>query len=105
MVDTKLILLGGGGHCRSCIEVVQSTKQFAISGIIDKDHWVDHLMGIPIIGGDDKIPEMIEKNNYQFMVTLGQIKSSTGRRRLYNYIHEHKGQTPVIIASTGFVSK
>ena len=31
----KIILIGGGGHCRSCIDVIESTKMFKIIGIIN----------------------------------------------------------------------
>ena len=31
----KLILLGGGGHCKSCIEVIEAEGKFTIAGILD----------------------------------------------------------------------
>lgn len=105
MSKNTLILVGGGGHCRSCIEVVHSVNQYTIIGIIDKDESSTPILGIPIIGNDYKIPKLIEENNENFMITLGQIKSSAGRRRLVNFIHENKGKTPVIIASSGFISR
>ena len=30
-----IILIGGGGHCISCIDVIEMTKEFSILGIID----------------------------------------------------------------------
>ena len=30
----SLILFGNGGHCKSCIEVIESTGTFRIKGII-----------------------------------------------------------------------
>ena len=33
----ELILIGGGGgHCRSCIDVIEQEQKFKIAGIIDK---------------------------------------------------------------------
>ena len=32
---SKLILIGGGGHCHACIDVIESTQKFQIIGIID----------------------------------------------------------------------
>ena len=32
----KIILLGGGGHCKSCIDVIESEKKYTIKGIFEK---------------------------------------------------------------------
>ena len=31
----KLILLGAGGHCKSCIDVIETEGKFTIAGILD----------------------------------------------------------------------
>jgi acetyltransferase-like isoleucine patch superfamily enzyme len=31
-----LILIGGGGHCRSCIDVIETTDEWQIKGILDQ---------------------------------------------------------------------
>ena len=33
----EIILLGGGGHCRSCIDVIEQAGDFNIAGIVDKN--------------------------------------------------------------------
>ena len=30
-----IILIGGGGHCKSCIDVIESEGRFQIVGIVD----------------------------------------------------------------------
>ena len=32
----KIILVGGGGHCKSCIDVIENENKYKIIGIIDK---------------------------------------------------------------------
>jgi len=32
----KLILIGAGGHCKSCIDVIENENKFKIVAIIDK---------------------------------------------------------------------
>lgn len=32
----KIILIGGGGHCHSVIDVIEQENRFNIAGIIDK---------------------------------------------------------------------
>ena len=39
----ELILIGGGGgHCRSCIDVIEQEQKFKIAGIIDKKEFIEH---------------------------------------------------------------
>jgi hypothetical protein len=32
----KVFLIGGGGHCKSCIDVIENENKYKIKGIIDK---------------------------------------------------------------------
>ena len=31
----KLLLIGAGGHCQSCIEVIEQNNKYLIAGIVD----------------------------------------------------------------------
>ena len=33
----SIILLGNGGHCKSCIDVIENSNEFCIKGIISKN--------------------------------------------------------------------
>jgi len=37
-----IILIGGGGHCRSCIDVIKMEGRFAIRGILDANECLSH---------------------------------------------------------------
>ena len=36
MSKEKIVLLGGGGHCRSIIDVIELENKYKIVGIVDK---------------------------------------------------------------------
>ena len=42
----KIILVGGGGHCKSVIDVIEQEGKFKIAGIIDRPN----LLGSKILG-------------------------------------------------------
>ena len=42
----KILLIGGGGHCKSVIDVIEQEGQFQIVGIIDKAE----LFGTDVLG-------------------------------------------------------
>ena len=104
---TKLVLLGAGGHCESVIEVIESIDQYKIHGILDptfSEIEEKKVSGYNIIGNDDKIIELISEG-FEFVITVGQIKTAQIRKKLYQFVKTHGGKLPVIKASTAYVSK
>ena len=37
MKKTKVLIIGSGGHAKSCIDVIENSKKFNIVGLIDND--------------------------------------------------------------------
>ncbi len=35
MNKPNIILIGGGGHCKACIDVIEQENKYTIAGIID----------------------------------------------------------------------
>lgn len=99
----NLILLGGGGHCKSVIEVAESAG-YNILGILDRPEEVGkQVLDYKVIGTDDDIPQYIEKA--EFVITVGFIKNPAIRIKLYNKVKEVGGKLATIIASSAHVSK
>lgn len=100
----SLILIGGGGHCKSVIEVAESAG-YEIKGILDMPDEVgkEVLPGHKIIGTDDDIPQYVEECD--FVITVGFIKNPALRIKLYNKVKAAGGRLATIIASTAHVSK
>ena len=99
-----LILIGGGGHCKSVIEVAESAG-YEIKGILDMPDEVgkEVLPGHKVIGTDDEIPQYVEE--CEFVITVGFIKNPAIRIKLYNRVKAAGGTLATIIASTAHVSK
>ena len=101
----SIILIGGGGHCKSCIEVIESDGRFRIAGILDlPERKGEEISGYPVIGTDDDIPELAQKHK-NFFITMGHIKSPGFRIKMLNYLTGLGVNIPYIVASTAFVSK
>lgn len=98
-----LILLGGGGHCKSVIEAAESAG-FNILGILDMpDDFGKEILSYKVIGTDGDIPAYIDKA--LFVITVGFIKNPAIRIKLFNRVKEAGGKLATIIASTAYVSK
>lgn len=103
MEQKNLILVGGGGHCKSVIDVAESAG-YNILGILDMPEDVGkQVLDYKVIGTDDDIPLYVDKA--EFVITVGFIKNSATRIKLYNKVKEAGGKLATIIASTARVSK
>jgi len=101
----KIILLGAGGHCRSCIDVIEEEGRFSIAGIVDRVEAgvATSVLGYPVIGTDDDLPEL--RKQYAFaLVTVGQIRSSAVRRRLFDVLQELGFELPTVVSPHAYVS-
>lgn len=99
----KLVLIGGGGHCASCIDVIEQEGRFEIVGIIDKDASAAPL-GYPLLGNDDCLQKLRSEFEYA-VICVGQIKSPDIRRKLFELSKSSGFTLPVIISPRAYVSK
>lgn len=99
-----LLLVGGGGHCRSCVDVIESNGQFTIIGIVDRMSGLpSHILKYPILGKDEDLPKLLGECP-NALVTVGQIKDAAPRIRLFKLLQELGFNLPTIVASTAYVS-
>lgn len=98
-----LILIGGGGHCKSIIEVAESCGR-TIRGILDVPAEAGkQVLGYPIIGTDDEIA--CYADSCEFVITVGFIKDPSLRIKLYEKVLAAGGELATLIASTAYVSR
>jgi len=100
-----IILIGGGGHCKSCIDVIEQEGNYQIVGILDLPEMLGkEILGYEIIGTDDDLPKFLKTvNNY--LVTIGQIKSPAKRITLWQIVKKSGATLPVIISPHAHVAK
>lgn len=105
MSEKKLILVGGGGHCKAVIDVAVSAGR-KIHGIIDNAIPVGStVLDIPVIGTDDNLSDFAHED-VEFLITVGQIKSSSIRQKLADKIALAGGTFAApLIASTAHIAK
>ncbi|MBD1558476.1 family 2 glycosyl transferase [Vibrio sp. S9_S30] len=101
----KLILVGGGGHCKACIDVIELQKKYEILGILDTaDKVGETLSGYPIIDTDDAMAQYVAQGCY-FLVTVGQIESSNLRQRLYGKLEDLNASIATVISPRAYIAR
>jgi sugar O-acyltransferase (sialic acid O-acetyltransferase NeuD family) len=101
----KIILIGGGGHCKACIDVIEQAGIFRISGIVDVPEKLHQkILDYEIIATDNDLPRLINEYKY-FLITLGHIKSPKKRIKIFRTLKKLKASLPTIISPLAYVSR
>ncbi|MEW6219664.1 MAG: NeuD/PglB/VioB family sugar acetyltransferase [Thermodesulfobacteriota bacterium] len=100
-----IVLLGGGGHCHACIDVVEAEGRFTIAGILDPALTPGaQVLGYPVLGDDAEIPGLRDRQ-LAFLITIGQIRSAQRRAALFAELSRLGGRLPVIVSPRAHLSR
>ena len=99
----KLLLIGGGGHCRSVLDSVLAANAYDGIGIIDPDG--SPCLGIPVIGQDEDLPRLFSEGWTDAVITVGSIGDTGTRRRLYETAKAIGFRLPAVVDPTAVIGK
>lgn len=100
----KIVLIGGGGHCHSVIDVIEQENKYEIIGIVDtKENIGKKVLDYKIIACDDDLKTIFQSCK-NALITVGQIESNKVRVKIYNKLKEIGFNLPVIISPLAYVS-
>ncbi|CAD7288709.1 NeuD/PglB/VioB family sugar acetyltransferase [Campylobacter suis] len=101
----NIVLIGGGGHARSCIDVIELENRFNIIGIVDNGlKKGTKVLDYEVLGSDSDLPEIFKicKNA---LICIGQIKTPEPRIKAYELALSLGFKLPSIISPLAYVSK
>ena len=101
----SILLIGGGGHCRSCIDVIETEGKYIIAGIVcQPGGGREPVLGYEVLGDDEDLPKLLKKHP-NALITVGQIKSVNVRVKLFQQVQRLGFELPTIISPRAYVSK
>ena len=101
----NIILIGGGGHCKSVIDVIEQEKKYKISGIVDKPMFLGaEILGYKVIGNDLDLVTLVKKFKYA-LIAVGHIRSAKLRIKLFNLAKKVGFTLPSIVSPISYVSR
>jgi len=100
-----ILLVGAGGHARSCIDVIEQEGRFRVSGLVGTAEQVEtFVLGYPVVGADSELPSILQQHAYA-VVAVGQIKTPEPRIQLYEILAGLWCALPVIVSPRAHVSR
>ena len=100
----EILIIGGGGHARACIDVIEAEGRFKVAGLILKgSKEKETQLEYPILGFDDDLPDL-RKNYSHILICIGQIAKWVPRVTAYDHCRQAGFTIPVIISPLAYVS-
>lgn len=100
----QIVLIGGGGHCQSVIDVIEQSEQYEILGIVDQSHKIGQkVLSYEIIDSDHNLPSY--KSVHGAIITIGHVWDVDLRVKLYNKVLSAGIQPITIISPLAYVSR
>ncbi|MFH1846207.1 MAG: acetyltransferase [Candidatus Omnitrophota bacterium] len=97
MDKDRIILIGGGGHCKVVIDAIRLAGKYEIEGIIDPGlEPGSDIMGVPVLGGDEILTEVYNKGVKNAFIAVGSVGDCTARKLIYEKIKGIGFDIPVI---------
>ncbi len=96
-----IILVGGGGHCRSVADVIAAGGEFFAAGIVER-RGAEAIVPacVEVIGTDEDLAALAERYE-NFAITIGKVGRSGRRRELFEYLAELGVRLPTIVSPSG----
>ena len=104
MLKNDLVLIGAGGHARSCIDVIEQEGNFRIAGLVGVGEEVgSRIFNYEVLSTDAGLDELAARFHHA-LITLGQIDSPVERMRLFDLSVKAGFVLPTITAPSAYVS-
>ena len=82
--NRKLVLVGGGGHCKSVLDTILRLNTYSEVVITDcKLAAGTRILGCEVVGNDEMLSELFKKGFRNAVITIGSIKSTDIRREAF----------------------
>jgi sugar O-acyltransferase (sialic acid O-acetyltransferase NeuD family) len=104
MASPTLILIGAGGHCRSCIDVIALEGRYDIAGIVGRaEECGTQVLGHVVSHVDEDLPGLVAQG-HAFLITIGQIGAPGRRRELFERLQSLGAVFATVISPRSYVS-
>lgn len=104
MDNSKLLLIGDGGHCRSVLDSVIAAGHYKEIGIVGKNSDSKGIHNKHYIGTDEDLARLYHAGWKNAFITVGSVGDTSVREKLYSLLTETGFNLPVIIDPSAIVA-
>lgn len=102
--ENRLVIYGVGGHGRSLSALVEKLGSYKIVGYLDDGFQAgDEMLGMNILGGLDKLPDLAKQGLRLAVNGIGGISDPASRLKVYEHLASAGFFCPTVIHLTAFL--
>ena len=99
-----LLLVGCGGHARSLIDLIETTSEWRIHGLVGlPDQVGSQVLGYSVVGTDDQLPDL-QQHCDSAVLAVGQLPDPSHRQHLAHLLQKQGFHSPRLISPPGSVT-
>lgn len=97
--QSSILLYGAGGHAKTVLEMIRALGIFPVAGILDDNPalWGQAVLGAPVLGGREKLPELLAQGVFLAANGVGGIINIEVRARLFELLTASGFAFPALI--------
>lgn len=100
----SIVIIGGGGHARTCIDILKQNKEYEIVGIIDPKIETGTLISDIQVIGDNSLLQQLKDDGVIYAVNgVGSVRNPAARKQVYNLLKDMHFELPNIIHPSCYI--
>jgi sugar O-acyltransferase (sialic acid O-acetyltransferase NeuD family) len=101
-----LLIVGSGGHFKSCIDIIEESKIFYIYGLVSKyDKIGKKIHGYEVLSQSDDYKKFFNLGIKNAFIAVGQIHNANIRKKIFIKLKKNLFNLPSFISASSSVSK
>jgi acetyltransferase EpsM len=94
----SLIVYGAGGHGKAVIDLLRAAGGYEVIGVIDDGRQPgDHVLEVPVLGGESLLPELLAAGCKLAVNAVGGIGAMSSRIQVFEKIDRAGFNTPTLV--------
>lgn len=104
MTKQGLLLIGAGGHAKSCIDVIELEDKYQVVGLVGVQNEVgSYVLGYEVLGTDEDLPKLLDFCQFA-LIGIGQIGVTDLRYKTFRRCTDVGFKLPSVISPKAYVS-
>lgn len=100
----SILLLGGGGHCKSILDSLNKLNHYDRIGLIINENIALASQKVPIVGCDEDLKKLFDEGWDSAFISVGGIGNTKIREKLYSYIINIGFNVPSIVDPSAVIA-
>lgn len=101
----KIVFLGGGGHAKVLIDLINLSKKYKIAGILDPNLKADiKISDVPVMGNDELLPLLYKRGIKNACIAVGSVKDNSKRKVLCEKVKHERFLLPALIHPSALIA-